>query len=177
MKQPKSSLQLPKSTRKTQKVAIASSKKKNLQIKVSTINQKFTGISTPVKIHGTQKAFYQQYSDLVMRKRILFRHFSCNLWQTGYRWITHCAVPGDIHTHPGKVNGNSKWEGVPKHNFFEGKYDAKLEFQEGLGGMDIFWNNTLITPFQHLFVEKDMTQRAEHFRQLKYFYWQPNLKT
>jgi len=67
MKQPKSSLQLPKSTRKTQKVAIASSKKKK---KTCTINQKFTAISTPVKIpgKGTQKAFYQQYCDLVINE-------------------------------------------------------------------------------------------------------------
>jgi len=63
--------------------------------------------------------------------------------------------------------------GGSKAQFFEGKYDAKLEFQEGLGSMDIFWNNTFITPFQRVFsfVEK------EHFRQLKYFYWRPNLKT
>lgn len=77
MKQPKSLLQLPKSTRKTQKVAIASSKKQTC-----TINQKFTAISTPVKIHGkgTQKAVYQQYSDLVINEeKNLVTHFSCNL--------------------------------------------------------------------------------------------------
>ena len=61
---------------------------------------------------------------------------------------------------PWKVIGNSEGEGVSKTKiFFKEKYGAKLEFPEGWGrvasnqknfetgeggGMDIFWNNTML---------------------------------
>ena len=35
---------------------------------------------------------------------------------------------------PSKVNGNSKGEGVSKAQFFEWKYDTKMEFPEYGGG-------------------------------------------
>ena len=65
-------------------------------------------------------------------------------------------IPENNHTPPGKVNGNPRGRKVTKAQFFEGRYDAKLEFLEGWGrgcsilentfcgrGMDIFCNNTI----------------------------------
>ena len=46
---------------------------------------------------------------------------------------TLCAVPENMHTHPRRVNGNSKGEGGSKAQVFEGKYDYKMEFAEGWG--------------------------------------------
>ena len=71
----------------------------------------------------------------------------------------NCAVPENIHTHPRSFIGNSKREGFLKAKIFKRMYETKLEFQGGwweLGretkkenlrerGMDIFWNNTLLT--------------------------------
>ena len=61
-----------------------------------------------------------------------------------------------------------------KHNFFEGRYDAKLEFLEGWGrggsilentfcgrGMDIFWNNAI--ELGMIFQAWDINVLAVHF--------------
>ena len=61
---------------------------------------------------------------------------------------------------PRNVNGNFKGQGVSKAQFFERKYDTKMEFPEGWRvqfkktfrgrGMDIFWNDTLTAGFTRL---------------------------
>ena len=50
--------------------------------------------------------------------------------------------------------GIPRGRGVSKAQFFKGKYDTKMEFPEGwggvqfekpsVGGLDIFWNNTIL---------------------------------
>jgi len=53
----------------------------------------------------------------------------------------------------GRLTEIPRGRGVSKAQFFEGKYDNKMDFPEGWGfklkkpfrgrGMDIFWNNTI----------------------------------
>ena len=65
----------------------------------------------------------------------------------------HCVVPENIHTAPTEGIGNFREGGVSKPQKFKAMYKAKLEFP-GVGGkranlfcgggMDFFWNYTLL---------------------------------
>ena len=48
---------------------------------------------------------------------------------------SYCVVPGKYPCpHQGRLTNIPKRRGVPKAQFFERKYDAKMEFLEGGGG-------------------------------------------
>jgi len=64
--------------------------------------------------------------------------------------MTVCVIPGNIHTPPQRVIGNSEGEGVLKAKIFiRESMDLNWNFQRGgglkpktlcRGSMDIFWN-------------------------------------